>query len=145
MGIVSLDMERAATELGLALVVELHPRGGLVKARAFPLEVVLGGGGRTHEGGEEVNGAAEGAEDGPRRPVGEEREQIHGTEGGLPRARIVPVPEKRGRAEEKKGGDQEYEGESEELESSHPLHGFSGEKGSQRRRMNRSSPPCTLR
>ncbi|RWW46785.1 hypothetical protein BHE74_00047280 [Ensete ventricosum] len=100
-----LEMERAATELGLALVVELHPRVGLVKARAFPLEVVLGGGGRTHEGGEEVNGAAEGPEDGPRRPVGEEGEQIHGTEGGLPRARIVPVPEKRGRVEENKGRD----------------------------------------
>lgn len=65
MSLACLDVKRAASKLGLALVVELHPGLVLVKAGALPLEGGVGGGGGADEGGEEVDGAVKGPQDRP--------------------------------------------------------------------------------
>lgn len=80
-------MECAAPKWGAAIVVVLQPRPVLVEARALPLDGVAGGGGGADEGGEEVDGAAEGSEDRPREAPWEEREEVGGAEGELGRGR----------------------------------------------------------
>lgn len=65
MSFACLDVKSTASELGLALVVELHPSLVLVKAGAFPLQRRIGGGGGADEGREEIDGAVKSPEDRP--------------------------------------------------------------------------------
>lgn len=69
-------MESSSTEFTAALVVELHPGGVLVKARASPLQAAIGGGSGSDESGEEVRRAAEVVEDGPRQLPRQQRKDV---------------------------------------------------------------------
>lgn len=68
MRIASLDVQSPTSPLRAGLVMELHPRRGIVKAGAFPFQgVVCLRRGGSDEGGEEIDGAVEGVQYWPRR------------------------------------------------------------------------------
>lgn len=107
----NLNMECPTAEFASAFVVKFNPCPVLVKTSPFPLQIsIVGIIGGPNKRREQISGAAETIEKGPRHLPRQQRKNVSWLEGRLPT--VVPVRENRRKRDE--NGEEEESGEEDQ-------------------------------